>query len=392
VVLRTFRWSFIVTGVALVAALLYGGWTAVTLAVILGVLEVSLSFDNAVVNAKVLERMSPFWQKMFLTVGIAIAVFGMRLLFPLIIVGVTAKLGPVEAINLAMAKGDPNVAGTYGYLLNAAHPQIAAFGGMFLLMLFLDFIFEGREITWLSWLERPLARIGKLDQLSVVVSGIALVLSAELLAHDPAAVLVSGVLGMVTYLAVNGLGTLFESGGSEDDDDSSVDAGELAGIHGDAAQVGRSMGAGASDLVKAVGKAGFFLFLYLEVLDASFSFDGVIGAFAITSDPIIIAIGLGLIGAMYVRSITVLLVRKGTLNDYVYLEHGAHWAIGALSVILLVSIGVRVDEIITGLVGVAFIGAALLSSLARNKREAAQDPASGRGSASEHAGQSMNAG
>jgi hypothetical protein len=392
VVLRTFRWSFIVTALALVAALVYGGWTAVTLALILGVLEVSLSFDNAVVNAKVLERMSPFWQKMFLTVGIAIAVFGMRLLFPLIIVGVTAKLGPVEAINLAMAKGDPNVAGTYGYLLNAAHPEIAAFGGMFLLMLFLDFIFEGREITWLSWLERPLARIGKLDQLSVVVSGIALVLSAELLAHDPAAVLVSGVLGMVTYLAVNGLGTLFESGGSEDDDDSSVDAGERAGIHGDAAQVGRSVGAGASDLVKAVGKAGFFLFLYLEVLDASFSFDGVIGAFAITSDPIIIAIGLGLIGAMYVRSITVLLVRKGTLNDYVYLEHGAHWAIGALSVILLVSIGVRVDEIITGLVGVAFIGAALLSSLARNKREAAQDPASGRGSASEHSGQSMNAG
>jgi hypothetical protein len=376
--------------VALVAALLYGGWTAVTLALILGVLEVSLSFDNAVVNAKVLERLSPFWQKMFLTVGIAIAVFGMRLIFPLIIVGVTAKLGPLQAIDLAMAKGDPNVAGTYGYLLNAAHPQIAAFGGMFLLLLFLDFIFEDREITWLSWIERPLARIGKLNQLSVVVAGIALVLSAELLAHDPAAVMVSGVLGMVTYLAVNGLGTLFETGGS-DDDHGPADVEELAGIHGDAAQVGRSVGSGASDLVKAVGKAGFFLFLYLEVLDASFSFDGVIGAFAITSDPIIIAIGLGLIGAMYVRSITVLLVRKGTLNDYVYLEHGAHWAIGALSVILLVSIGTKVDEIITGLVGVAFIGAALLSSLARNKRAAALEGAAERDTAPKPAGESLHA-
>jgi hypothetical protein len=125
---------------------------------------------------------------------------------------------------------------------------------------------------------------------------------------------------------------------------------------------------GPSQAALATGKAGLFLFLYLEVLDASFSFDGVIGAFAITSDPIIIALGLGFIGAMFVRSITVYLVRQGTLSDYVYLEHGAHWAIGALATILLVSIGYHVDEIITGLVGVAFIGAAFWSSLRRNRR------------------------
>ncbi len=122
-------------------------------------------------------------------------------------------------------------------------------------------------------------------------------------------------------------------------------------------------------LAKATGKAGFFLFLYLEVLDASFSFDGVIGAFAITSDPIIIALGLGLIGAMFVRSITIYLVRKGTLSEYVFLEHGAHWAIGALALILMVSIGVHVNEIVTGLIGVAFIGAAVISSIRRNRNE-----------------------
>jgi hypothetical protein len=368
VILRIFGWSFAVTVVSLVAAFFYGGWTAVALAVILGVLEVSLSFDNAVVNAKILERMSAFWQRMFLTVGIAIAVFGMRLVFPLLIVGITAKLSPVEAISLAMEKGDPSVPGTYGFLLGEAHPQIAAFGGMFLLMLFLDFIFEDRDITWLTWIERPLARIGKLDQLSVVVAGAVLVVSAELLAKDPTAVLVSGILGMITYLAVNGLGTLFESEGADEDAEVGTDQ-ELAGVHGDATTVERSMRGRTSEVAKAVGKAGFFLFLYLEVLDASFSFDGVIGAFAITSDPIIIAIGLGLIGAMYVRSITVMLVRKGTLADYVYLEHGAHWAIGALAVILFISIGHHVDEIITGLLGVAFIGAAFLSSIARNRRE-----------------------
>ncbi|MGB2721977.1 MAG: DUF475 domain-containing protein, partial [Rhodococcus sp. (in: high G+C Gram-positive bacteria)] len=64
----------------------------------------------------------------------------------------------------------------------------------------------------------------------------------------------------------------------------------------------------------------------------------------------------------------VFLVRKGTLSDYVYLEHGAHWAIGALSIILLVSIGVHINELITGFVGILFIGAALLSSIRRNKR------------------------
>ena len=139
-----------------------------------------------------------------------------------------------------------------------------------------------------------------------------------------------------------------------------------------ASTAGKSGNGGPSELAKATGKAGFFLFLYLEVLDASFSFDGVIGAFAITTDPILIALGLGLIGAMFVRSLTVFLVRKGTLADYVYLEHGAHWAIGALAVILLVGIGYHVNEIVTGLIGVAFIGAAFLSSILRNRRIAAE--------------------
>jgi hypothetical protein len=70
---------------------------------------------------------------------------------------------------------------------------------------------------------------------------------------------------------------------------------------------------------------------------------------------------------MYIRSLTVFLVRKGTLSEYVYLEHGAHWAIGALAVILLVSIGHETPEVVTGLIGVAFIGAAFLSSLRRNR-------------------------
>ncbi|TQM45207.1 DUF475 domain-containing protein [Pseudonocardia cypriaca] len=359
--LRIFGWSYAVTAASLVVALLYGGWEALILCAVLGILEVSLSFDNAVVNATVLERMSEFWQKIFLTIGILIAVFGMRLVFPLLIVGITADLNPVEAVTLALERRPEDDPTSYAYLLNEAYPQIAAFGGMFLLMLFLDWVFTEREHTWLSWVERPLARIGQLNRISVVIAIVALVLLATFLADEPTVVLIAGSLGLITYLAVNGLGDFFEQAGQK----------QLEAFEEEDA-AGPRNGSGPSQLAKATGKAGFFLFLYLEVLDAAFSFDGVIGAFAITTDPIIIALGLGLIGAMFVRSLTVFLVRKGTLADYVYLEHGAHWAIGALAAILLVGIGYHVNEVVTGLVGVAFILSALASSILRNRRLAAQ--------------------
>ena len=375
-VLRIFGWSFAITAAGLIGALFYGGPTALLLVAILCVLEISLSFDNAVVNATILVRMNAFWQKMFLTIGILIAVFGMRLVFPLLIVGITASLGPIEAVQLAAEGGSIDEPGTYAYLLHEAHPTIAAFGGMFLLMLFLDFVFEDREIKWLTWLENPLAKIGKLDQLSVVVALGALVLAVETLATDHAeTVMISGVLGVLTYLLVNGLGELFEAGGQHGDaDEPAAHSSGPEGVHGSASdkiELDRASG-GPSELAKASGKAGFFLFLYLEVIDASFSFDGVIGAFAITQDIFIIAIGLG-VGAMYIRSLTVYLVRQGTLGNYVYLEHGAMWAIGALATILLITIEYEVPEVITGLIGLAFIVAAFLSSLARNRRLATED-------------------
>ncbi|NKY86722.1 DUF475 domain-containing protein [Nocardia veterana] len=346
---RVFALSFIVAAASLVVALLYGGPEAVVLVAALGILEVSLSFDNAVVNASVLQRMSAFWQRIFLTLGMVIAVFGMRLVFPLIVVAVGAHLDPIEALRLAMnpppggAAFFPDGRPSYETLLNDANPKIAAFGGMFLLLLFLNYICAPRAVTWLSWLERPLARIGRFSMFTVVIALIALVLTAGVLAPNNKAdvVMVSGALGMATYFLVDGLGAHFE---------------------------GDQEAEGPSRAALLTGRAAFFGFIYLEVLDASFSFDGVIGAFAISADPIIIALGLGLIGAMFVRSITVYLVRRGTLSEYIYLEHGAHWAIGALAAILLISTGYHLDEVVTGLLGVAIIVAAYLSSVVHNRR------------------------
>ncbi len=352
---RIFGISLLVTLAALALGYAHGGLNALFLLVALGVLEVSLSFDNAIINAAVLKRMSPFWRQMFLTIGIVIAVFGMRLVFPLLIVWATAGVHPLRALGLALdppprgALEFPDGSPSYEKLVMAAHPQIAAFGGIFLLMLFLDFVVYDRDIKWLKWFEVPFARIGRLAEVSVVVSAVALVLVGTQLTHsgdECATVLTAGLLGLVTYLIVNGLSQAFRR--SEDD-----------------------AAATASASVLATGKAGLTMFLYLEVLDAAFSFDGVTGAFAITSDPIIIALGLGLVGSMFVRSITVYLVQQQTLDRYVYLEHGAHWAIGALSVIMLLSIDgrYRIPEVATASVGVLFIGAAFGWSLLRNRRD-----------------------
>jgi hypothetical protein len=363
VLLRTFGWSFGITLIGLAAAAYFWGADGFGVVLILSVLEISLSFDNAVINATILKRMTPFWQKIFLTVGVLIAVFGMRLVFPLLVVALTAHISPVSVVQLALDSTKTEAGLTYAQHLTAAHPAIAAFGGMFLLMIFLDFILGEKEIQWLEWLEKPLEKIGKLDQLSVVVSLIVLMLSARFFAEGGAeTVLLAGVAGLTTYLAVGGLSNLFESAGEDDEDDEDEDDAE------EAAPTPAARGGKPAILV--AGKAAFFLFLYLEVLDASFSFDGVVGAFAISQNIFQIALGLG-IGAMYIRSLTVYLVRQGTLDDYVYLEHGAHYAIGALAIILMVSIKYTIPEIVTGLIGVAFIGLALLSSILRNKRLAA---------------------
>lgn len=361
--MKTFGWSFGISAAALVVAFFYGGVEALVLCAILGVLEISLSFDNAVVNARILEKMSAFWQRIFLTVGILIAVLGMRIAFPLLIVGVTANLNPVQAVELALEKGDIHTPGTYAYLLHDAHPQIAAFGGVFLLMLFLDFMFEERDIHWIGFLEKPLAFIGRLHGASMAISLVVLVASAAMVRPGKEVdVLIAGILGMVTYMLVNGLGDLFDVDADGDTDAADTEA--------EAAKIAKKSTQGVG---RAVGKAAFMLFLYLEVIDASFSFDGVIGAFAITSDPIIIAMGLGLIGAIFVRSLTVFLVREGTLDEFEYLDHGAHWAIGALSIILLLTISIEVNEVVTGVIGVVFIGAAFISSIIRNKRLHAHD-------------------
>ncbi|MDE0843670.1 DUF475 domain-containing protein [Psychrobacter pacificensis] len=319
--------------------------TTLSITAILAVMEISLSFDNAVVNASVLKGWDEFWKKIFLTVGILIAVFGMRLVFPIVIVAVTADLGMMQVIDLAL-----NNPQEYSARLMAHHAEISAFGGIFLLLVFLNFIFDDKDVHWFDWLESRLVKLGKVDAMSVFVALIVLMIAVSWAsAEQSSAVLIAGVWGILVYLGVQVVSGMLE---------------------GDLEEDLENEGSGAA-ATSAIMKGGIIGFLYLEILDASFSFDGVIGAFAITNDVIVIMLGLA-IGAMFVRSMTIFLVDKGTLDEFIYLEHGAHYAIGALAIIMLLSVKLHVPEIITGLIGIAFIGFALWASLKHRKAEAAR--------------------
>ena len=304
---------------------------------VLAVLEVSLSFDNAAVNASVLKDMDPVWQQRFLTWGIAIAVFGMRIVFPLVIVMVAASLGPVEAMQLAL-----NSPVEYQRIVSEAHIGLMGFGGAFLGMVALKYFFDSdKEVNWIEAIERPLSKVANIEAIAIgVVLAGTWATSTMLAPADAHTFLIAVIAGLLTYLAVEIVNHLLEP---------------------------------PTPTTGDVAKAGFGAFLYLEVLDASFSFDGVIGAFALTNNLIIIAIGLG-IGAMFVRSMTIFLVHKGTMSEYRYLEHGAFYAIMALAVIMYINTFAHIPEVITGLIGAVLIGAAFWSSVRWNKAHAGNNP------------------
>jgi hypothetical protein len=323
--MKYFKGSIIVALVGLALAFYLDGLYALYITALLAILEVSLSFDNAVVNAKVLDTMEPKWQKRFITFGIPIAVFGMRFLFPIIIVAMASNLGIYETFNLALQ--DPE---KYYQTLESVKNFIYAFGGSFLLMVFLDFLFDDdREEKWIKIIEqnRAIDKLSDMNSIELVIA-IALGLYLTHLTQNTA-IAMAYFSGIFLHAIIGSLDDLMSTNGI---------------------------------------RSGIMGLLYLEVLDASFSFDGVIGAFALTSDIFLIMIGLG-IGAMFVRSMTIYLVEKKTLAEYRYLEHGAHYAILALALIMFIKIFMDVNELIVGTIGVGFIAISAYHSIIENKRE-----------------------
>jgi hypothetical protein len=337
--LKYFRGSFFVTiiGLALASFVgweyhhsLQGAMQSLFIAFVLSILEVSISFDNAVVNATVLKKMTPIWQHRFITWGMLIAVFGMRIIFPLIVVSIATSINPWEALKMATFSPDE-----YSKHMLEAHVPVSAFGGAFLMMVALKYFFDTtKEVHWIQIVERPLTRLGKMEAIEIGLVIACLVGMGRIIPdHEKLSFMLAGLFGLITYILVDGLGGFLSL---------------------------------SEDAEQNLHRASAMMFLYLEVLDASFSFDGVIGAFAISNNLFIIAIGLG-IGAMFVRSLTIMFVEKDTLTEFRYLENGAFYAILALALIMFLNTVVAIPEIVTGIIGAAFIGMSLYSSLKDRK-------------------------
>ncbi|KKW17473.1 hypothetical protein A3C86_02035 [Candidatus Kaiserbacteria bacterium RIFCSPHIGHO2_02_FULL_49_16] len=326
--MRELVFPAVISAIVLAAAFIWGGVSALFLVALLAILETTLSFDNAVVNAKVLARMSERWQRRFLTWGIPIAVFGTRFVLPILIVSAAAGLSPIAVALLAFF--DPV---SYGAHLEDAHVAIASFGSVFLLLVSLKYFFNDRKtVHWIEMIEKHMSRWGGIEAIEIAIVLLILLLSAFLLPEAAATILIAGLIGAVLFIVIEGIAQSFQV-----------------------------------ETTEGVVGAGLALFVYLNILDSAFSLDGVVGAFAITSNlPVIIA-GLG-IGAIFVRAFTVALVRAKTLDNLPYLEHGAHYAIFGLALSMLVGIFIHVPEAITGLIGLIFIVFAYISS----RREQAQ--------------------
>ncbi|WP_440682762.1 DUF475 domain-containing protein [Cysteiniphilum halobium] len=323
--LRFFIGSSFVTIICLALGMIYQPphyLNVIYLIVLLAVLEVSLSFDNAVVNAKVLTKMSSFWQQMFLWLGIFVAVFVVRLLIPVLLVSVSTQLPFLSTLRLALH----NTA-EFQHVLDSNYALISAFGGGFLLMIFLNFLFTDEERTlWFGWLEQKCAnkRSGMRPLIIAVIFGVIFFSVYVWIYKASIAVLIALVLGILLSHC-------------------------LALINTKVNQL--------SSLVKA----GIIGFLYLEVLDASFSFDGLFAALVISNDIIIILLGLA-IGAMFVRSLTLFIVKRNTLNNLPFLEHGAHYSIGYLALTMWLKNFIAIPEYIIGVVSILLIMMAFIHS------------------------------
>jgi hypothetical protein len=320
-------------------AIVFGwqGLSAAWITLVLLLLEVSLSFDNAVVNARVLDKLTPGQQRFFLTWGLVIPVFGVRFAGPLLMVALAGGVSVPRALEAALHQ--PEV---YRGLLELAEPRILAFGGMFLLMVFLRYFFdEAKTLHWFRPLERRLSAAGRVEAVEIALALVLLLALVALLTPERRAeVMIAGVLGLVLQLVSTSLAAAF----------------------GDGEQAGARLAAGG----------GLASLLYLELLDASFSLDGTIGAFAITTSLVLIMVGLGL-GALFIRSLTLLICRERALDQLIFLEHGAHYAIGALGGLMLASIWLKehhrsLPEWVTGLIGLVFLALSLGDSLRHRKR------------------------
>jgi len=332
--LSYFNTFFLFFGISVIIEFFYMGVLGIVQGTTLTILELSLSFDNAVVNALILVNMPPIWRKRFLTWGMLIAVFGVRLIFPILIVFATTDLSFVESFSLAI-----NNPAEYEKVIMASHHIVMAFGGVFLLMIFLSFLFnENKDVHWIASIEKYASRWASIGDLKILIAILTVAvigfyapseisIDNVLTKIDKADIVLPMIYGILLFLCIEFLrGILEDDGEKHEKHDSETEREKIEHVAN-----------------SKLAKGGFASFIYLELIDMSFSFDGVLGAFAVSQNIVIIMLGLGA-GAFAVRNLTILMVDRGTVAEYKYLEHGAMWSIGLLAISMIVQIFVHLHH------------------------------------------------
>ena len=214
---------------------------------------------------------------------------------------------------------------------------IAGFGGSFLLTLSIYFLLDDeRKVYWIRRIEKPLQKFGGTIWLPPLIVLTVVLIMSIFAGNETANLIRAGFIGTISYTLLKQMLDVIEK------------------LAPDSKKV-------------YTGWAAFMGFMYLEVLDASFSFDGVLGAFSITNQVVLIALGLG-VGAIWVRSFTILMVRKGTLATYKYLDHGAHYAIFILASALLAGVYLEIPDWAIGISSISVIFASFMSSRQANNK------------------------
>ncbi|MEN9407059.1 MAG: hypothetical protein RLZZ455_275 [Candidatus Parcubacteria bacterium] len=280
----------------------------------LSLFEIITSIDNAIINAEVLSTMGQKARKWFLTWGIFFAVFLMRGLLPFLILFAAApQLGVMGTLTAAFSN-DPEIAKT---IKESSHVLLIG-GGMFLVFLFFHWLFLEPKNFGLRG-ERFFNSQGAwfYAVISLILTGVvwlAFSRSEPLLQFG-------AVAGSTAFFIIHGFRQFAE------------------------AQEKKLLSGGMSDVSKIA---------YLEVLDASFSIDGVVGAFAFTFAIPLILVGNG-IGAVVLRQLTIRNIER--IKKYKYLKNGAMYSILVLGVVMLLhSFDVYVPEWLSPLVTFGTVG------------------------------------
>lgn len=355
--LSYFNTFFLFFGISVIIEFFYMGILGIVQGTTLTILELSLSFDNAVVNALILVNMPPLWRKRFLTWGMIVAVFGVRFIFPILIVFATTDLSLVESFSLAI-----NNPAEYEKVIMASHHIVMAFGGVFLLMIFLSFLFnENKDVHWIASIEKYASRWASIGDLKILI---AILTVAVIGFYAPSEILIDDILtkidkadivlpmiyGILLFLCIEFLrGILEDDGEKHEEHDSETEREKIEHVAN-----------------SKIAKGGLASFIYLELIDMSFSFDGVLGAFAVSQNIIIIMLGLGA-GAFAVRNLTILMVDRGTVAEYKYLEHGAMWSIGLLAISMIIQIFAHLPHALIIAFAIIPIAIAFIQSVKENK-------------------------